>query len=309
MKLTVGIVTYERPAVLVEALDALLDQTRLPDEVIVVSDSASGRSADAVEPYEQAFASRGVAWRFVERREAASLPGARNVVVEAATGDVICFLDDDAVPVSGWLEAIEATYRERDAVAVGGPALATDEDLTLRLEPVTDRRDWNWINEYGEVSMEADRWKPPETVECDALMGANMTFRAGVFDRVGGFDPGYGSPAIFEDVDMLARLREEPVLYVPEAVVYHKRAESGGTRVDAADLRKRYYWFGRNAVRLRRRRFPGSFPASLLRLFLYNPGLSPTVFEQLRLGVALRTTAPLWWSLGYVGGLVRETLR
>ncbi len=93
-------------------LAAVGAQSLRPAEVIVVDDASDDDSA-------------GVAGRLGarvlrnERRRNAG--GARNRALEVATGDVLAFLDADAVPSANWLERVAADFaRDAEIVAVGG---------------------------------------------------------------------------------------------------------------------------------------------------------------------------------------------
>ena len=48
------------------------------------------------------------------------LSNARNLGLEAATGEFVAYLDDDAYPDPHWLTYLAATFRTTDHVAVGG---------------------------------------------------------------------------------------------------------------------------------------------------------------------------------------------
>ncbi len=77
--------------------DALANQTRQPDEVIVVLDRER----------------RGVAW-------------GRNEGIARAKGDLIAFADDDGIPPPDWLERLVGALDRHDAAAAGGTFQETD---------------------------------------------------------------------------------------------------------------------------------------------------------------------------------------
>lgn len=308
MDVGVGIATCNRPQHLAEALGGVFEQRRLPDEVIVVDDSTGGFSEnrDVVERYRRR-SDGDPAIRYEARREPPCLSSSWNLLVEKTDGDVICFLDDDAVPSEQWIAELLAEYERTDPMAVGGPAISTDDRLEPIVDVVTADRDWNEMNRFGETSMEAGRWVPPEPKSRTNLIGANMSFRTDVFEEYGYFDPGFEGPGLLAETEFLARLREEETRYVPGALVYHKQAPSGGVRMSAADLRSRFYWLARNSVRLRWKQFGDVFVRSFLRSMLLGRGRNPSIFEQLRDCARNRTTVPLWWTAGYLDGLRKET--
>src|SRR4051794_10636657 len=56
----------------------------------------------------------------VATRQPRGLSGARNCGVAAAQGDVVAFLDDDAVAAPDWLERLLGPYGDRRVMGVGG---------------------------------------------------------------------------------------------------------------------------------------------------------------------------------------------
>src|SRR3954453_18980788 len=100
---------------LVAAVDSLRQQSRPVDDVVVVID----HNAALLERAERELP---VA-RVVANRHARGLSGARNTGIETATGDILVFLDDDAVAEPGWLEALLSRYGDSRVIGVGGAVL------------------------------------------------------------------------------------------------------------------------------------------------------------------------------------------
>jgi glucosyl-dolichyl phosphate glucuronosyltransferase len=102
--------------------------------------------------------------------------GARNTGVALATGDIMAFLDDDAVAQPGWLAALTTHYANPDVMGVGG-----------RTTPgwATNRPRW-WPPEFDWVIGCAYTGREPGIVR--NLHGGNDSFRRDVFAN-GGFPP------------------------------------------------------------------------------------------------------------------------
>jgi hypothetical protein len=100
---------------LCHGLAALDDQTCPPAEVVLVTDHADGLLERARRTFPHV--------RSVPNAGPPGLSAARNTRVVAARGDVVAFIDDDAVPAGDWLEQLVAPYADPDAVAVGGMAV------------------------------------------------------------------------------------------------------------------------------------------------------------------------------------------
>ena len=71
---------------------------------------------------------------------------------------------------------------------------------------------------------------PLETSRVEAVSGACMLIRTGVFRAMGGFDEAYGLH--FEDLDLMVRLKQQSwhCLYVPQAKAFHESGVSSSSR-------------------------------------------------------------------------------
>lgn len=308
MDATVGIVTYNRPDCLADLLKGLAAQVRSPDEVLVVDDSDGDRSRQVVADAEQRHDWGETPLRYVGREEPAGIPSARNEVIERTSSDLLCFVDDDAIPADGWLESIVDTYERTDASAVGGPAITATRDGEPAVEIRRDRENVNRMTRYGEVGLFADRWIPPAPVETEVLVGANMSFDRSVLAAIGGFDPGYGGPGSSEELDVMARLRaaDHSIYYHPDVLVYHMEADEGGSRTDVVARRQANYWEGRNLIRFRARNFPETFWRGVARLLVSKPYPPAPAWKQVASAFVEADPSKLWFLRGYLDGLLYE---
>jgi hypothetical protein len=93
-------------------LAAVAAQSHPAAEVIVVDDASDDDSA--------ALAER-LGARVLRHETRRNAGGARNRALDVATGEVLAFLDADAVPSTNWLERVAANLaRDASIVAVGG---------------------------------------------------------------------------------------------------------------------------------------------------------------------------------------------
>lgn len=103
LTVTVIIPAYNRADLLPETLASLLDQTRVPDEIIVVDDGSTDGTPDLLANYDPPVR--------VIRQENRGLAGARNTGIDAAQGDLIAFLDSDDLLLPASIER-RAEYLE-----------------------------------------------------------------------------------------------------------------------------------------------------------------------------------------------------
>jgi len=190
---------------------ALARQTQPAIQVVMVVDhnpQLLDRATHAFAPQVEVLANR----------HGNGLSGARNTGVEAAAGEVIAFLDDDAEPADDWLELQLASYADPDVIGVGGAALAAWEQGRPRWLP--PELDWVVGCSY--------RGLPERPAQVRNPIGANMSFRRTAF-AAGGFTEGLGRvgtlPLGCEETEFSIRAAAahegSRVMYAPDSVVHH----------------------------------------------------------------------------------------
>lgn len=164
------------------------------------------------------------------------LSGARNTAIAAATAEVVVFLDDDATPTAGWLDALRRPYQDPQVIAVGGaarPIWPTGQQRPVTLPsaarpngpPAWGELDWVVGCSYAGL--------PTTEQGVRNLMGCNMSFRREVFTTVGGFSEELGrvgrTPLGCEETELCIRAVrsgrvDRParrIVFVPDAQVEH----------------------------------------------------------------------------------------
>lgn len=306
MSETVGIVTYNRPDSLGRLLESLSKQTVVPAEIAVVDDGESAETRTVIEDYEPTFDDLGTTFTYVRRTSSNTIQqGARNRIIGEAEGDTICFLDDDTVCRSDWLESLRAGFEDHDVAGVGGPAIKARPDLSPVDDCIRDGENRNTVSEYGSVTEISGRWVPPDPVPTEVFRGANMAFRKRALEDVGGFDVRFRGSAAFEEWDVMTRIRQSGgrLLYHPDAFVYHIEVDAGGSRDSGKLDRPPSYWYAHNSVLYRRKNFPGAYRLGLLRLLVRQQqnGLPPVAARLWRL--LLGNTGERHWLRGYWDGV------
>jgi GT2 family glycosyltransferase len=218
------IASYQRPATLQQCLASLLVQTRLPDEVVVVTKVYDPASAQAVESFR---AEHALPWplQSVQVVET-SIVAAENAGLAAASGDVVCFLDDDAVARPDWLARLLAHYTDESVGAVGGrDVLYIDGTLHTAGQPGRVG-ELTWYGRmYGNHHLGADGVR-----DVYFLKGVNMSARRGLVPEI---DPRLRGDVTYhweDDLCLAMRAQGYRVLYDPLALVDHYAGRGMGAR-------------------------------------------------------------------------------
>lgn len=218
--------TTRRWGQLCAAVDSVLDQDTPSDQVVVVVDHC-----DVLEEMaREAFPRRGV--EVVPNRGPVGLSGARNTGTALARGDVVLFLDDDAVAEPGWLAAHLAQYADPDVLGVGG--LVT---------PHWSGNAPEWFPaEFGWVVGCSYLGQPTDVAPVRNPIGANMSFRRDVIDRAGGFNAGLGRVGTTGEGCEETELSIRAVQLVPGGRIMHVPGAAVRHHIDPARGTWSYFW-------------------------------------------------------------------
>jgi cellulose synthase/poly-beta-1,6-N-acetylglucosamine synthase-like glycosyltransferase len=215
LHVTVIVCTRDRPAQLQACLDALSHQDYPRFDILVV-DNAGARPVDEI------CRIKGIA---CVQETAPGLTRARNFGARAAHGELIAYIDDDAIPEQGWLEALAREFSDPAVAAVAGRTRymnARGDTLFMSDEPAADdmgprpRRSFN---------RETPDWF---VLACFGGIGDGntMAFRRDAVVNLNGFDERLGRGRLLEGGDehvaFMSLIAEGySVNYAPEAIVRH----------------------------------------------------------------------------------------
>ncbi len=206
-------------------------------EVILVDNGSADNCGEA--------AKQRYPWAKVVRSEInAGFAGGVHLGVEAASGEVLIFLNDDAAAEDGFVAAhIECLAANPGAAASAGRLVNWQGDRHdfVRGAVTFDCHAFQ-LGQGGEL----DKIKPPPAGEAlPFACGGNMAILRDDWDRSGGFDRDLF--AYFEDVDLGWRLwaSGREVVAAPEAVARHRGAATSSLLGDF----RRGVLFERNALR------------------------------------------------------------
>lgn len=170
----------------------------------------------------------------------------RNRGVEESEGEIIAFLDDDAVPDDRWLEELIKPYEDKDVMCVGGRAIP---DYQKEPEGEVKNLDEHILRGLiGATFIDSDE---PVEIVSPLIWGCNMSSKREVFEEISKFPEGLGRRGNLlsgEERYLQFKILESnyKIVYNPEAKVKHRISEE---QVTPQYLIKRSFWQGISEVK------------------------------------------------------------
>jgi glycosyltransferase involved in cell wall biosynthesis len=245
--------TLERLKDITELLDSMEVQTYKNTEALIVAER-SPELADSIKKY---IAEKGYSHMQVLYNEGEwGLSAARNLAIGQAKGDIIAFVDDDALLFPDWVEQTVKTYaQDSSVIGVTGPILPLWEQESMSWFP----RELYWV-------FSCTYWDMTEKTRVRNGYGTNLSFRREAFSSgerfktslgvKGGDHQGWQEPGA-EEAEFSLRVRRKTGKYIvfhPQVRVKHRVY---GYRFKAGFIAKRAYWEGYGKAMLNRWYRPG----------------------------------------------------
>lgn len=171
-------------------------------EVVVVDDGSTDATASIAREY---------GFRVIST-ENGGLSRARNLGMDAASGEIVAYIDDDTRPDPHWLRYLAAAFENSSHAAIGGPNIPPPGD--------------GWVAECVANAP----GNPVHVLLSDDLAehlpGCNLAIRKSCLKAIGGFDPQFRVAG--DDVDVCWRLQQKgwTLGFSPAALVWHHRRDS-----------------------------------------------------------------------------------
>ena len=163
---------------------------------------------------------------------------ARNMGIKNAKGDIVVFIDDDALAEKKWLSEIVRTFKITGAHAVGG-----------KIDPLWQNKKPDWIknNMLWVFSILDYADQITDFVWPACPIGTNMAIQKDVFTKLGMFNKNIchqGSKLLYNDeVEFINKLfiNKFKIIYTPLAIVKHIIPSN---KITKKYLLKRYFYQG-----------------------------------------------------------------
>lgn len=219
---TVIIVNWNGERFIERCLAALLAQTILPHEIILVDNASTDRSLEIVRRFPSV--------RLLSLDQNTGFARGNNLAISEASAesDWIALLNPDAFADPRWLEELIAAARRNPAFDVFGSKLVDAADPALQdgVGDIYHVSGLVWRAGHG-MYVSADAG---DDCEIFSPCAAAALYRRSTLREAGGFDEDYFCYS--EDVDLGFRMRlaGHRCLYVPRSVVHHVGSGTTGSR-------------------------------------------------------------------------------
>lgn len=237
------VVNWNRRELLRACLASLQRQTGVAFEIVVVDNGSADGSAEMAE--------KEFGTQVIRNAENRGFCAANNQGIQAARGDFIALLNNDAEAEPGWLEALWTACRSAPDVGMAASKILVWENPLLidkaghLIFPDGQNR--------GRGSGALDQGQFDRTEEVLWPDGCAALYRKEMLDQIGGFDEDFFAYGDDAELGLRARIAGWRCMYTPQAVVRHHRSATMGK-----DSMRRLELIERNRLLLAIKLFPAS---------------------------------------------------
>ena len=217
--ITLIICTYNREKYIGPLLESIAknDYPTTDYEVVLVDNNCTDNTRFVCEQFAVAYPD--IAFRYVVEPEQ-GLSAARNKGIKEAKGNIIIYVDDDALVDSNYIRIYAEHFAAHpETMAAGGP-----------IEPLYETQEPSWMSPYTKALLTA--WMNYGTQVREYPNGrypggGNAAYRKEVFERVGLFNTELGRKGNLllasEEKDIFDKMKalDMKVLYLPTPVLHH----------------------------------------------------------------------------------------
>jgi len=224
MKISAIICTKDRKEDLFRVIESVMEQSRRPDELIIVD---AGSSQDLKNVLAESFPKLSIKYFHV----GSGLTRQRNFGIGKSSGNMIVFFDDDVILDRNYLFYTEEVFARdlgnKTGGAMGKITNINNDSLKFKLMQLYSKIFFLTSEGRGKLKPSGLPSHPftldcEEPMEVEVLSGAQMAYRREVFEHEK-FDETLSAYCYLEDVDFSYRIfkRGYKLIYQPKALIKH----------------------------------------------------------------------------------------
>ncbi len=204
----------------VQCLTAIAEVTgHIPHEIIVVDNASSDATPQRMRHQPPHI-------RYLRNEVNRNFAGACNQGAAAAAGKYLMFLNNDTIPLQGWLDALLDEVRAHPEVAALGSRLLYESGQVQHAGVTFARETRSPMHPCRMLRLDDPRANRRR--ELQAVTAACVMFRPKWFKACGGFSEDYRNG--YEDLDLCLKIRQRGgvIVYQPKSVVVHLESQTPG---------------------------------------------------------------------------------
>jgi len=200
---SVIIVTYNTDKELLsQNLDSLTMQNNKNFEIIIVDNSDKTNVKSSALKY---------SLKYIKLNKNYGLSLARNIGIKFAKGNIVIFLDDDAIPAPDFVEKHINAYKEYNIYGLRGKAIPATHSFYNYLAGLYNLGD--------------------EVIPCHICLEGNSSFKREILIKIGGFNSELKGAGGHEGLELTYRFfnkykDKSKLVYYPKAIIYHDGANT-----------------------------------------------------------------------------------
>ncbi|MFA5992261.1 MAG: glycosyltransferase [Candidatus Pacearchaeota archaeon] len=210
MKISLIIPCYNGEKYLDATINSVLNQTKKPDEIIIVDDCSKDKSLELIKNYSK----KHKTIKLIQNPVNKGLSATRNIGIQNSKGDIIIFIDVDCVADQNLVKNLFNFYREdkeNKIGAIGGHGIESN------IQTVYDK----YRKEYMTQAFSSKE----NLTEVNWFFGLCCSFRKKALTEAGLFNPIFRTNG--EDADIAMRIKKQgyQVFYSNNVFVYHHKQD------------------------------------------------------------------------------------
>jgi GT2 family glycosyltransferase len=234
MNFSVVIPTFNREKELVECINSVLNQTRLPSEIIIIDDGDLKLSL--IEEFKEKILSKGINFLYYKKdhtKERKGLSESKNIGLSLAKNEIVFFLDDDLELRENFFEEIIKIWEEYKnddkLIGVGGwiENLRKKnflEKIYNKIFGLSSKIPWD-VNDVGFQVWDTNLKEP---IKCYYIHGGVSSYKKEKVKELGGFKTFFGGRTALEDVEFSLKAKKNGFYFIinPNAKVIHEHSQT-----------------------------------------------------------------------------------
>ncbi len=214
--MSVVIVTRDRKKELLDCLESISNQSRKPDEIIVVDNGSK-------EDVKRTFVKRFPKIKFIRSETNLGGAGGRNLGLQNTSGKFILFMDDDAMAEPDMIKELLKVMEKDSKIGIVQPKIYEKERPNF-IQGVGHGINLKTGRVYGIGVHEEDLGQYEKVMEIP-MAGCTWMVRREVFEKIGDYDEDIFIPYEDSDFSFRAHKADYKILFVPKAHAIHAGAK------------------------------------------------------------------------------------